>query len=93
MTNFEKWKKNLKPEDLFFPDIIADRKKPELDCSYNCPARETCPVVASANRLHNMEGDGQSKYDARVKHHELADFCWLFFLEWATATTNEEENE
>lgn len=84
MTNFEKWKKNLKPEDMFFPDIISDCEVPKLDCSCNCPARETCPVVSSAKRLgNNMDGDGQSNYDARVRHYELSEHCRLFFVEWA----------
>ena len=48
MTNFEKWKQNLKPEDLIIDngeDIDADEVRfiCAIDCN-KCPAKETCTV-------------------------------------------------
>lgn len=46
MTNFEKWKQNLKPEDLIIDngeDVDDDEVRflCAIDCK-KCPAKETC---------------------------------------------------
>ena len=48
MTNFEKWKQDLKPEDLIIDngeDVDDDefRFLGAIDCK-KCPAKETCQV-------------------------------------------------
>ncbi len=45
-TNFEKWKENLKPEDLIITDFCTNEVRAVFDrhadgCEY-CPSKDTC---------------------------------------------------
>lgn len=84
MTNWEKWREGLKPDDLFVFSVMHDQQIPALFCMENCPARGTCPVVRSAEKLRGKQKAGRfiSKAEHN-RHRKLAMDCKRWFCTWA----------
>ena len=80
MTNFDKWKEGLKPEDLIRPRLIdAGRTRCVcIQCSANCPAAASCPA-----------GKAFPKNIERWRHFGAK--CDKWFLRWADAPAKEDE--
>lgn len=77
-TNFEKWKEDLKPEELLSARPVDGTKCVWINCNTNCPALN-CPA--------NCVGKGLDVY----KWHRYAQKCEHWFLQWANAPAKEDD--
>lgn len=87
MTNFEKWKKDLKPEELILYDPHTWRDCVQLTCD-NCPVSKTCKLNAQRQKAMKTN-DSWSVWCGlfyTVKH-----LCRQSFEEWANKEADDDE--
>lgn len=84
MTNFEKWKESLTPEDLIREDIVNCREVTRLDC-FNCPASAECDFAIAFKHV----GDFANMKEYREAQERNVLKCPETFLAWA----NREESK
>ena len=78
MTNFEKWKGALKPEDLIRYNLMSNSEVMCLDCN-NCPAQGECPFIYAIRYV----GKYKSMVEYESDQEENVRKCKEVFLGWA----------
>ena len=78
MTNFERWKSELKPDDLIRYDIRCNRKVMSLDCN-NCPAQGECPFIYAIKHIGEFKTMAAHETAQEINVRR----CEEVFLAWA----------
>lgn len=75
MTNFEKWKKDLTIDDIFYYDLVSDWEHPSIRCAENCPAAKDCPFALGRKKWTD-DASHDEWWGTRVR-------CREYFMDWA----------